>query len=423
MLDGDVTPEQATSWPTPQPDTPQPKYAREAAAPGSPEVSEVAHPFVAASAIEMRPTSWWWRGFVPSGMLTLLAGDGGVGKSTLAHEWVAHVTNGTAPAGGPGYGRPRGAVVITNEEAVAATVVPRLQALGADLDRVRLLDDLDPDTPDAITFPSGADVLRLAAREVDAGLVVVDSMRDAFDSGLDPARPDAIAEVLRCLRVLADECDLAVVGLHHLTKRPIPGEAARDRVTGSRAWTDKPRMVLMMSTPHGLSTDDTDERRLGPVKSNVSRGGIVVGLRMVEHPSPLPGHEPIPGVEIGERVAGSMTDHITPPDKGTPSLSGKAADTLAAELDRRVPPAMLRADCERLLAREGYSTNAIREALADPRIETGQPSGFSRAGVVRRTGDPWPEPCAAPNCNRPAERGKPCRECLDGQGPHLRMAE
>lgn len=46
-----------------------------------------------ASDVTMRPIDWLWHGFLPRGMLTLLAGLPGCGKSTLALALATTVTN------------------------------------------------------------------------------------------------------------------------------------------------------------------------------------------------------------------------------------------------------------------------------------------------------------------------------------------
>ena len=55
---------------------------------------------VQCSTIEAKPITWLWNGFIPQGKLTLLAGAGGTGKSTLAFNFAANVSNaGTWPDG------------------------------------------------------------------------------------------------------------------------------------------------------------------------------------------------------------------------------------------------------------------------------------------------------------------------------------
>ena len=97
--------------------------------------------FTPASSISMRPTRWLWNedgGRIPAGEITLTAGPGGVGKSTF-HAWlIAKITTGTLP--GIHFGKPASCIIAAQEDSWAQTIVPRLVAAGADLDRVYRVD-------------------------------------------------------------------------------------------------------------------------------------------------------------------------------------------------------------------------------------------------------------------------------------------
>src|SRR5262245_32618541 len=47
------------------------------------------------SAIALRTFTWLWPGWLARGILTLLDGDPGLGKSTLAIELATHISRGT----------------------------------------------------------------------------------------------------------------------------------------------------------------------------------------------------------------------------------------------------------------------------------------------------------------------------------------
>ena len=81
---------------------------------------------VQCSTIEAKPITWLWNGFIPQGKLTLLAGAGGTGKSTLAFSFAGTVSNsGTWPDGS--QCNVAGNVLIwSSEDDPADTIVPRL---------------------------------------------------------------------------------------------------------------------------------------------------------------------------------------------------------------------------------------------------------------------------------------------------------
>src|SRR5207253_2784907 len=91
---------------------------------------------IVLSQIQSVPAHWLWPGWIPLGKLTVLDGDPGLGKSTLLLDLAARVTRGMPmPDGTPG--RQGGVTLLTAEDSLADTVRPRLEAAGADPERVR----------------------------------------------------------------------------------------------------------------------------------------------------------------------------------------------------------------------------------------------------------------------------------------------
>src|SRR5262245_58174684 len=85
------------------------------------------------------PADWLWQDYVPRGALTLLEGDPGLGKSLLALDLAARVSRGwqMPPAAGPYEGaEPRGVLLLSAEDDLKRTIRPRLDAAGADVQRV-----------------------------------------------------------------------------------------------------------------------------------------------------------------------------------------------------------------------------------------------------------------------------------------------
>jgi hypothetical protein len=82
---------------------------------------------------------WWlWQDRIPLGSLSLIGGREGIGKSTVAYTIVAGITRGRLA--GEHAGQPRSVIVAATEDSWAHTIVPRLMAAGADLDRVFKID-------------------------------------------------------------------------------------------------------------------------------------------------------------------------------------------------------------------------------------------------------------------------------------------
>src|SRR3954468_6184115 len=95
------------------------------------------------SELTPRPFAWLWEGRLALGKLAMLDGDPGLGKSLLALDLCARLSTGRPfPDGSPGPGVAN-SVVLNGEDGAADILGPRLQALGADLARVFVLDHDD----------------------------------------------------------------------------------------------------------------------------------------------------------------------------------------------------------------------------------------------------------------------------------------
>jgi len=90
------------------------------------------------SSVEPEIVRWAWAERVPLGAVTLGVGRQGLGKSTLLASLAADLSRGRLS--GDLYGKPTTVLMVNCEDAHETTVVPRLLAADADLDRVIGLD-------------------------------------------------------------------------------------------------------------------------------------------------------------------------------------------------------------------------------------------------------------------------------------------
>lgn len=97
--------------------------------------------FVTASTLQVSEVDWVIDNWIARGELTVIAGPAGVGKSTLACLWMAGVTNPHASTLPPQL-KPKcngHVLVFDTENDHASTVLPRLIAAGADLEKVHFV--------------------------------------------------------------------------------------------------------------------------------------------------------------------------------------------------------------------------------------------------------------------------------------------
>jgi predicted ATP-dependent serine protease len=163
-------------------------------------------------------------------------------------------------------------VYVTAEDSWESTLVPRLIAAGADLDRIVDVAVHDDDGNElGLSLPEDIAELRDAIEQTSARLIVIDRLVAFLSDRIDSHKDHSIRRALGALKRLADETDAAIVGIVHLNKGD--SRQAADRIIGSVGFHNAVRSVL-------LFTEDPDEehlRILTHVKANL--GPRSVSLR------------------------------------------------------------------------------------------------------------------------------------------------
>jgi RecA-family ATPase len=94
---------------------------------------------VRVSSVQPQPIRWLWPGRIARGKVTLVAGDPGLGKSQFTAYLAARVTTGQLWPAGEGRPPKGNVIMLSAEDDIADTIRPRLEAAGADIDRVHVL--------------------------------------------------------------------------------------------------------------------------------------------------------------------------------------------------------------------------------------------------------------------------------------------
>jgi AAA domain/Bifunctional DNA primase/polymerase, N-terminal len=182
--------------------------------------------------VEETALCWLWPGRIPLGTITLLDGDPGLGKSLVTLDLVARVTRGAAMPDGGGDATSGaagivdgGAVLLSAEDDLAATVRPRLHAAGADVQRVLAVQTVlaydaatGQDYERGFALPGDIPLLAAAIGAVEAKLLVIDPLMAYLDGRVNSWRDQDVRAALAPLARLAEQTGVAVVILRHLTK-------------------------------------------------------------------------------------------------------------------------------------------------------------------------------------------------------------
>ncbi len=198
-----------------------------------------------ASGMMTRGVDWLYEGRIPLGMMTMLAGREGIGKSTVALDIAARLTRGELD--GIYYGKPKSVVVCATEDSWEHTIKPRLEALGADLDRIYAISIGEEDgTERSLSFPR--DTRRIEAaleKDPEIALAVIDPVVAVVDGKVDTHKQAEVQQALEPIIKVCARRERSILGLIHVNKSG--GNDPLNSIMGSKAFATLPRSVLFCS--------------------------------------------------------------------------------------------------------------------------------------------------------------------------------
>lgn len=159
-------------------------------------------------------THWLWRDRIASGELTLIAGRGNVGKSTVLAQQAAWITTGRMK--GAFYGTPRAVIYVVNEDSIEKTVVPRMLAAGADMSLIFFLEVQTANGQDALELPRDGERIRDAIDVTNAVAVFIDPLSANVDGKSNDQKE--MRRSFQAVRKIAEDMNVAIVGLAHVRK-------------------------------------------------------------------------------------------------------------------------------------------------------------------------------------------------------------
>lgn len=168
-------------------------------------------PVMKMSEVEETVVQWLWYPFIPFGKVTLIQGNPGKGKTWLAMAIAAYCTNGKELPNALPI-EPFNVLYQTAEDGIADTIKPRLAKCGADMTRVRFINE------DEKQLSMTDDRIEKAIRQNNVRLMIMDPIQAYLGANVDMNRANEIRPLFRHLSTIAARTGCAIVLIGHLNK-------------------------------------------------------------------------------------------------------------------------------------------------------------------------------------------------------------
>jgi len=337
--------------------------------------------------VEPEAVDWLWLKRFPCRTLSLIAGRGGVGKSTIAYDIAARLSTGSDfPDGSQGV--QARTLIVSAEDAASITIRPRLDAAGADASKIvqipmirkverkdkagKVVEEKHQFTLENLReLSDGLTYAKTQAGYEPFKFLIIDPI-GSFMSGKDGNSDPAVREVLNKVMILADEQDLSVILICHFNK----GKTSdiKDKVMGSAAFINTVRSAF-------VAAEDRDgTKRFIHVKANLSELQATIEYETVGHTYKDKAGRFIETSKIewgqttdysAEDLADDMNQRVSKIDEGEQFLQKHMSSTA----DNRLPVAGI----TKLAERDGIGEQTLRRAAKRLGMETKR-VGFGKDG-------------------------------------------
>ncbi len=202
---------------------------------------------VCMSSVQSRPIEWLWQNWIAVGKVSMLAGEGGQGKSTILCDLAARTTRGDRWPDGADKTAPGGVIILAAEDDAEDTLKPRLLAAGADVDRVFNIRAARNDDQSRRTFNLQLDLERLErviTERDNIRLVIIDPISSYLGKGVDSHKNADVRSVLEPIGEMAARTRTAVLCNNHFSKG---GGSANNRMIGSVGFVNYVRTAFIVT--------------------------------------------------------------------------------------------------------------------------------------------------------------------------------
>ena len=194
-------------------------------------------PVMKMSEVEEKVVQWLWYPFIPFGKVTLIQGNPGKGKTWLAMALAAYCTNRKELPNALPI-EPFNVLYQTAEDGIGDTIKPRLAKCGADMTRVRFINEEEQQ------LSMTDERIEKAIRQNNVKLMIMDPIQAYLGANVDMNRANEIRPLFRNLSNIAERTGCAIVLIGHLNKSS--GSQSDYRTLGSVDIAAAVRSILFV---------------------------------------------------------------------------------------------------------------------------------------------------------------------------------
>ena len=220
------------------------------------------------SQVEVEDIKWVWYPYIPYGKITVVQGDPGEGKTTFVLALIALLTQGKPLPEEENGTEPINVIYQTAEDGLADTIKPRLLSVGADCERVLVIDENE------VELTLSDERLEQAIKKTDAKVIVLDPIQAYLGGNVDMHRANEIRPIMKRLALLAERTGCAVILIGHMNK--MGGAKSAYRGLGSIDIRAAVRSVLVV----GRVRDEPTLRIVAHDKSNLAPEGKSIAFEL-----------------------------------------------------------------------------------------------------------------------------------------------
>ncbi len=220
---------------------------------------------IRASTVKPRKVIWFWKGRIAIGTVDLLAGDPDQGKTQIATYLASKASRGHLV--GDLRGTPRDVVIVSAEDSMEHTLVPRLMAVNADLDRIHFVHVKRDQITGVLDLLHDLTELQRVLGATNPALLIIDPLVAHIPSQANSNQDQHVRLAMAPLGQIADEFKLAVLAVSHLNKGQESSKAIY-RLAASIGFVAAARSALLVAPDPREGQDG--KFLLGHIKSNLS---------------------------------------------------------------------------------------------------------------------------------------------------------